>query len=799
MSDIFDAAKSPGRGQRIWNSLRDLRDNAPVSIARARLVTRAFRETEGQPLIIRRAHAFETIMREIPIFINEEQLLVGDFGARPMAPEFFPDLAASWVVDTAENARKLWNFDDDTIEEIKDICAYWDDKSNQNLYTRFTGPEEEAQMDEYGEKGSWIFATITENQTGKGWNVPDFERVIKRGFTGLIADIDEQLEKLEIRDYDLLRKRNFLIALKTMLRSGTVLANRYADLAEEMAAAAAPERRRELLTIAETCRTVPERPAQTFQQALQCVHLCHIMVYWDTFFTGVSFGRVDQYLYPYYRRDIDSGLIDRNYATELIECFRVKQSGKRNFFNGTIKKALSGETHMHNATLGGITVDGRDAVNELSFVWLDAAERAMVAHPTLSIRWHEKIDFDFVMRGIEVCKLGLGFPAWFSDTAAIEYLLDQGASLEEARNWAVGGCVLHTLVGKTPSTIPCVMNLGKIFEVTMNNGRDPLRGDVQIGLETGEVTQFESYEQLLDAYTRQLDHFIELGTRHNNQVRVMRAQNFPETFISCMFDDCIEKGDTIMGTGGRYQINCQYLLTGGCVDVGNSLAAIKKCVFDDRSLTMEQVLKATAANFEGCEDVHRKLLAAPKFGNDDDYADYIVAGLYDHLVKKLRDIQGAFGTHFVESPHSLSWHGSMGNSVGALPSGRKAHVALADGAVSPCQGTDVSGPSASINSAGKVNQTPIFGTLFNMKILPSSLKTPEDSMKLAALIRTYLGDYKGKHIQFNIVDREVLLDAQKHPERHRNLIVRVAGYSALFVELNETIQQEVIDRTAHTL
>lgn len=791
--------ENESRGKRIWNSLRDLRDNAPVSIDRARLFTRAFRETEGQPLIIRRAHAFETVMREIPIFINDEQLIVGDFGSKPMAPEFFPDLAASWVVDTAENARNLWNFDDETIDEIKDICEYWDDKSNQNLYSRSVGPEEESLMNEYGEKGSWIFATITENQTGKGWNVPDFKRIIEKGFEGIISDIDRELSSLEITDYEAHRKRNFLHALRIMLVSGIDYAHRYAELAEEQAKTSSPERAKELLTIAKTCRTIPEHPASTFQEALQCVHLCHIMTYWDTFFTGVSFGRVDQYLYPYYRNDIDSGLIDRKYATELIECFRVKQSGKRNFFNGTIKKALSGETHMHNATLGGITADGRDAVNELSYVWLDAAENAMVAHPTLSIRWHEKIDFDFVMRGIEVCKLGLGFPAWFSDTAAIEYLMSQGVTLQEAREWAVGGCVLHTVVGKTPSTIPCVMNLGKVFELTMNNGRDPLRDNILIGPETGDTTGFASYDELYTAYISQLEHFIEIGTRHNNQVRVLRAQNFPETFVSCMFDDCIAKGDTIMGAGGRYQINCQYLLTGGCVDVGNSLAAIKKCVFEDGSLTMKQVVEATAANFVGYEDVHALLCAAPKFGNDDDYVDSIVSGLYAHLVKKLATVKGAFGAHFVASPHSLSWHGSMGNSVGALPSGRKAHVALADGAVSPCQGTDICGPSASINSAGKIDQIPIFGTLFNMKILPSSLKTAEDSIKLSALIKTYLGDYKGKHIQFNVVDREILLDAQKHPENHRNLIVRVAGYSALFVELNETIQQEVIDRTAHVL
>lgn len=787
------------RGQRIWNSLRELRDTASVSIERARLVTRAFLETEGEPLPIRRAHAFETIMREIPIFINDEQLIVGDFGARPMAPEFFPDLASSWLVDSNEDAKKLWRFDDDTLHDIESICAYWSDKSNQSLYSKFVGPDEESEMAEYGENGSWVFATVTENQTGKGWNIPDFNRVITRGFNGLIADIQTQLDGLEIHDYASLRKRNFLHALKTMLAAGIVYAHRYADLAERLAKDATPARQAELLSIADTCRRIPEFPAETFQDALQCLHLCHVMIFWDTFFTGISFGRVDQFLFSYYDKDIRTGRIDREYATELIECFRVKQSSKRNFFNGTIKKALSGETHMHNATLGGITPDGKDAVNELSYVWLDAAERAMVAHPTLSIRWHEQIDFDFVMRAIDVCKLGLGFPAWFGDTAAIEYLLQQGATLQEARDWAVGGCVLHTIVGKTPSTIPCVINLGKIFELTLNNGRDPLRQNCQIGLVTGEVADFENYEQLELAYIKQLEHFVHIACRHNNQVRVLRAENFPEIFASCMFDDCIEKGDSIMGTGARYQINCQYLLTGGCVDVGNSLAAIKKCVYEEKTLSMQTVMSALSANFEGFEDTRSKLCAAPKFGNDNDYVDSIVARLYAHLVECANKTTGAFGTRFIESPHSLSWHGSMGNSVGALPSGRKAHTALADGAVSPCQGTDISGPSATINSAGKVDQTPIFGALFNMKLLPASLKNIEDTQKLAMLIRTYLGDYHGKHIQFNVVDREVLLDAQIHPENHRNLIVRVAGYSALFVELNPTIQQEVIDRTAHTL
>jgi len=798
MSDYSNNDQS--RGRRIWNALRDRRDTEPVSFARARIITASYRETEGLPTVIRRAKAFSKIMQEIPIYIDDEQLLVGDFASRPMAAEFFPDLAASWILENFEEATTMWNFGKDiTADEIRDICEYWKNKSNKDLYDLHVGEKETAEANEYGEKGSWIFATVTENQTGKGWNIPDFNRAITLGFKGLIAQIDNELEQVRILDTQSLKKHDFLIALKTTLEAGIVFAHRYAKLALELAETAHEKRKEELLQIAEICNHIPENPARTFHEAVQCMHLCHIMAFWDTLFTGLSFGRVDQFLYPYYKRDIETGLIDRNFATEIIECFRVKQSSKRNFFNAVIRKALTGETHMHNCTLGGITTDGKDAVNELSFVWLDAAERTMVPHPTLSIRWHEKLNFDFAMRAIEVCKKGLGFPAWFADTPAIEYLLSQGATLEEARNWAVGGCVLHTIVGKTPSTIPTVINIGKIFEITLNNGRDPLRQGKLIGLQTGELSDFKCYEDFMDAFKKQLKYFINIATNHSNKVRVIRSINYPELFISALFDDCIKKGDSIIGSGGRYQFNAQYALTGGVVDAANSLAALKKCVFEDKTISPDLLMKALSANFEGYEDVHKILLAAPKYGNDDDYVDEIVAEIYNFLCNTLKDIDGAFGSKYVESPHSLSWHGSMGNSVGALPSGRKAHTALADGALSPCQGTDKSGPSAVINSAGKVDQVPIFGTLLNMKILPSSLKTPEDSMKLLSLIRTYFSTHKGKHIQFNIVDRETLLDAQKNPQKHRNLVVRVAGYSALFVELNKTIQQEIIDRTEHTL
>lgn len=796
--DTIQQVQEPTRGKRIWDALRDRRDTEPVSFERAYLVTESYKETEGLPTFLRRAYALENVLRKISIQIDDEQLIVADFGSRPMAGECFPDLSAGWILENLDESTSLYNFGDQINDDLIAMSKYWENKSTKDVFYRYIGKEEEARLLEYSELGSWVFAASTEVQTGKGWNVADFERGIKFGYRGLISRIEDELSNLRILYPADMRKEVFLRGLKIMLQAGISYSHRYAGLALEKAENAAPDRKAELLKIAEVCRHIPEFPARTFYEAVQCMHMTHVIAFWDTMFSGLSFGRVDQFLYPYYKKDVESGVMSRGEAVEILECFRVKQSSKRNFFNAAAKKALSGEVHLHNCTLGGITEDGRDAVNELSYVWLDAAENAQVAHPTLSIRWHHRIDPDFVKRGMQVCQLGFGFPAWFGDPASIEYLLSRGVPLGEARNYAMGGCVLHTVVGKTASTFPSVMNIAKVFELTVFNGRDPLRDDKQIGPETGELKSFSDYEQLYEAFVAQLRHFIGISTTHLNRVRICRAETFPDMFISAFFDECIQKGDSITGGGAAYPINAQYLLSVGVIDAANSLAAIKKRVFEDKLVDPEELLAALRADFSGYEKLLKQMTSAPKFGNDDDYVDLIAADIYALLCDIMTSIKSSYGGTYEESPHSLSWHGSTGMKVGALPSGRRARVALADGAVSPCQGTDTLGPTAIISSAGKIDQANIYGTLFNMKFLPSALKTDEDLMNLSSLIRTYFSDYGGKHIQFNIVDRDTLIDAQKNPKDHRNLIVRVSGYSALFVELNRTIQDEVIMRTENT-
>ena len=420
--------------------------------------------------------------------------------------------------------------------------------------------------------------------------------------------------------------------------------------------------------------------------------------------------------------------------------------------------------------------------------------RTRTPHPTLSVRWHERLSPDFALKAAELCRMGMGYPAWFGDKASIAYLLEKGATLKEARDYAIGGCVLHVVPHKTAATWPTVVSIAKIMELTIHNGVDPRTGK-QVGPQTGTLRAFITYELLYDAFMAQIRHFLAHSTAYLNKVRLFRATTIPDLFVSALFDDCIKRGQSIVAGGARYQQSSMYLIPVGVVDAADSLAAIKKCVFEDRSVSRKELLDALKANFEGKEATRQLLLAAPKYGNDDDYADYVVADLYSWLCATLDEIEGPYGSRYVNAPHSLSFHGAAGRKVGALPSGRPAGVSLADGAVSPSQGADRKGPTAVVNSAGKVDHVPMLGTLFNMKFHPSSLAEDEDLHKLLTLIRTYFDNYSGKHMQFNVVDRKILLEAQAHPERHRNLVVRVAGYSALWVELDRKIQDEIIART----
>ncbi len=787
------------RGQSLWNRLVRIRRTAPVSMERAKLLTASWKETEGLPAAIRRAKAFEKIVTEIPIYIDDEQLLCGDYGSWPMAPEWRPEVTVEWMVERFESEKGYLNIPAETLSVMKEIADYWKDKTSEACFFRCIGKEEEERLRELDYKGVFIRLCI-EGLWGQGWSLPDYPKAIRKGLLGILDEVKEEIKTTPLVDGISRDKIFFLEALVITIEAAIKYAKRYAALARELASAAEGKRKAELEKMAEICEWVPGNPARTFGEALQTMWFCNIFIYMECKESGVSPGRVDQYLYPYYKKDIEEGRITKEEAIQLLELLRCKYSAYRALEEATLTYRGAGEANWFNCMLGGQTPDGQDATNDMSYLWIEAAMRTRTPHPTLSVRVHEKMNDDFAMKAAELCALGLGYPAWFGDRSNIPFLVNQGVPLEDARNYAISGCTISSIPGKSASASPFFGNIPKVFELALYNGFDPYLKK-QIGPKTGNFEDFTTYDQLYEAYRKQMRYFLREAAADHKKAALFLPTVLPHLFPSLLSEGCIKRGLPNNGGGPIYQQGMYYLLPSGPIDVADSLAAVKKCVYDDKTVTRKQLINALKANFEGEEyqKVRQLLLAAPKYGNDDDYVDFIARDVYGMLDEELAMIEGPFGTHYVDAPHSVSSHGAMGRKVGALPSGRLAWISLADGNMSPSQGMDKKGPTSVILSAGKINQLPMQGSLLNQKIHPSCLKTKDDLKKFLALIKTYLISLGGKHIQFNVIDKKILLDAQTSPERYLDLVVRVAGYSALWVELDRVVQDEIIARTEQPL
>jgi formate C-acetyltransferase len=778
------------RGQRLWERMLEYRQTAKPSLSRAKLLTASYRETEGYPSPIRRAKAFEKIVTEIPIHIEEDDLLLGAFAARPMDFEWYPEYAVDQEMASSQLDGLLAG--GDTEQEVREIIDYFKDRCLQGSFLSRIEEEKRRTIAETCEDGAWVYRAKTTLNIDRGYHAIDYKKAIGKGFLGVLAEIEQELWATQIKDEESYQKANFLKGLVIVLKAGIQYANRHALHARELSKRAEGNRKAELERIADICEWIPANPARGFYEAVQTSWFLHVLMHLESR-AQESPGRMDQYLYPYYKRDIANGRLTEKEALEIVECLRVKMSTLR-LFNGILyNEIISGEAQYHNVTLGGQTPDGKDATNELSYLFLEAALRARTPHPTLSIRYHDSISEDFVLRGLELVKVGLGFPAFFNDNSAIPWLLALGAPLDEARDYCLGGCVNHIIPGKSSPIEALFINMPKCLELALHDGVDP-RTEKQLGPKTGEFDDFETIGELGDSFKKQVTYFSEQGGTIINEQRIARADIVPTMLSSAFVDDCIKLGKSCTGNGARYVMFMQVSV--GMIDVADSLGAIKKCVFEEGSISKQELLEALAANFQGKEDLLKLLMNAPKYGNDDDYIDTIAAELYGWWRRMVTERDAPYGLKYLPSPYSISAHGPAGKRVGALPSGRLSGMALADGSVSPCPGMDTCGPTAVMNSAGKIDQIPLFGTLFNMKFHPLALKTKDDMKKLHALIKTYF-DYGGKHVQFNVIESKTLREAQEQPELYRNLIVRVAGYSALFTELDRSIQDEIIGRTEH--
>jgi pyruvate formate-lyase/glycerol dehydratase family glycyl radical enzyme len=770
---------------------------------RSRLVTESWKETEGEPLHIRRAKLFKKMLEGISVVIHEGELIVGSEtkyvkGASP--PVDF-NCHLTFEVFESEHVRlsglvKVADVTEDEKESLLEDARYWKGKSTVDATRK-------ARHEVFGDKVDPLHHTkvrlaVAPDVRPVSSRVPDYEKALGIGLNGIIAEAQEQIKKASFLEKDTIKKYYFWQSVIIACEGVIHFAHRYADLARNLAKSETDAARKaELEKIADACEWVPAHPPRTFYEALQGFWFIHLGIHLEASQSNDIPGRMDQYLYPFYKKDIDEGRLTRQEAAELIACLRVKFSQLDNV-RGKIFGQTSQTNLSQNVVIGGVRRDGTDASNELTYLFLEVARQVRTPQPPLNLRIHPGTPMELWMKAVEVnVDRGDGVPVFLNDGPLILNFVGRGMPLQEARDWASAGCV-HPVHYAFYCDKQIYISIAKIFEVTLYNGFDP-GIQKQIGPKTGDPREFSSYEELYDAFKKQVDYFATLLAEDYRLFWQVRNEHYSLPFVSSLTLDCIEKGKGITEGGVRYPQFYAGFRDRGHQDVADSLASIKKLVFEERKITMAELLEALAANFEKKEELRLMLRAAPKYGNDDDYVDDIHNDLSLWTQYRLSREKHPMGTDMQLGRGGASWHVFFGKGVGALPNGRKAGTPLADGSLSPAQGVDVKGPTAVINSATKVNHTELsYYSLFNLKFSKAAVQTQKGMRTLISLIKTYF-ERGGYMIQFNLMGQETLIAARNNPEKYRDLLVRVAGYSAYFVDLSPDLQDEIISRTEHAL
>ena len=777
---------------------------ATLTIERALIETAFYKENYGKmPNCILRARNFYEICKKKTIYIGEDELIVGERGPMPKAVPTFPELTCHTVEDLHTlNDRELQPYlisqeDIDTYE--REVIPYWQGRTQrERIFSHVSKEWEEAYH-------AGVFTEFMEQRAG-GHTAMD-GKMYQRGLLDCKALIAKTLSELDfINDPEATDKQQELQAMDISCDAAILFAERHAELAEKMADEESdPQRKEELLKIAEVCRWVPAHAPRDMQEAIQMYWFVHLGTVtelngWDC----MNPGHIDQHLYPFYQKGLADGTMTREKAKELLSCFWIK-------FNNQPAPPKVGITALESGTyndftninIGGIDKYGNNAVNELSYIILEIQEELHELQPGLSIHVSEVTPDEFVMAGAKVIRQGHGYPSVFNPDTYTKELVRQGKTQEDANEGGCSGCIEVGAFGKEAYILTGYLNTPKILEITLNNGVDPMTGK-KLGLETGDPRTFTSYEELYDAYHKQMIYFVNLKLAVNNYIERMFSLYAPATFLSLFIDDCITRGRDYYSGGARY--NTTYIQCTGLGTITDCLATLKKHVFEDKKFTMDELLEAVASNWgrgDNCQlstvncqfEKMRQFIMnrTPFFGNDDDYADDIAVKVYNDLVKAIEGHPNTRGGKTQLNMLSTTCHNYFGSVCGASVNGRLAHFAISDG-TSPAHGADTNGPTAVIKSLGKLDQTQSGGTLLNVRFVPSLLKREEDLMKLVSLIRTYFR-MGGHHIQFNIVDTQTLLDAQQQPDDYKDLLVRVAGYSDYFNDMTEQLQNEIIART----
>ena len=764
-----------------------------ISTERAELMTEFYEHSSESSAPIRRALAFKHLMENKTIYIGDEELIVGERGPAPKATPTYPELCCHSLKDLQIlNDRKKISFavNDQTrkIYEEK-IIPFWRGRTIRDIIFSEMSEQWKAAYD------AGIYTEFME-QRAPGHTVLD-DKIYRRGFLEFKEDTESAKQKLDYHnDPDAYKKQKQLEAMSICCDAIIRFAERHAEKAREMLQHETnPQRREELERIAEVCSYVPAHAPRDFWEALHAYWFVHLGVItelntWDSFCPG----HLDQHLFPFYKRGLEDGTLTRDKAKELLECFWVK-------FNnqpappkvGVTAEESATYTDFANINIGGLRADGSDGVNELSYLILDVIDEMRLVQPSSNIQLSKKSPDRLLKRGCEIIRKGWGQPSIFNADLIVEEQVRQGKAVEDARTGGISGCVETGCFGKEAYILTGYLNLPKILEIALHNGVDPRTGK-KIGSTTGEPAEFNSFDEVFDAFTRQLKHFVDTKVKGSNIIERLFATQMPAPFLSTLIDDCIRKGRDYNDGGPRY--NTTYIMPVGIGTLTDSLTAIKHHVFDEKHLSMGQMLKTLKDNFEAHELIRQMLWnKTPKYGNDDDYADALLRATFDSLYCVISGRKNTKGGFYAVNYLSTTCHIYFGSVVGATPDGRRAHEPLSEG-VSPVQGADTHGPTAVIKSVAKMDQVLAGGTLLNQKFSPSLLEGELGIDNLAHLVRSYF-KLDGHHVQMNVVTAETLHAAQANPEKYRDLIVRVAGYSDYFCDLGKTLQDEIIARTEH--
>ena len=835
---MFNTTDIP-KSSRITRLVDHLYEKMPViESARAKLITESYQATEGKPMITRRAEAFAHILRHIPIIIRDEELIVGSSTIAPRGCQTYPEFSYQWLedeLDTVETrSADPFYIAEETKQELREVHKYWKGKTTSELATSYMAPEAIKAIEHN------IFTPGNYFYNGVGHVTVKYEEVLAIGYEGIMAKAQAELDRCQVGDHDFARRSHFLSAVILSCQAVMEYAQRYAALAEKMAAECSdPVRRNELEVIALNCSHVPARGAGSFYEACQSFWFVQQLLQLESSGHSISPGRFDQYMYPYYKRDLDNGNITREFAQELMDCIWVKLNDLNKCRDAASAEGFAGYSLFQNLIAGGQNKDGEDVTNDLSIMCIQASMHVQLPQPSLSVRIWNGTPHEFLIKAAELTRTGIGLPAYYNDEVIIPALQNRGLSLEDAREYNIIGCVEPQKAGKTDGWHDAAFfNMCRPLELVFSNGMD--KGEL-VGIPTGDVTEMTTFEEFYDAYKKQMDYFISLLVNADNAIDVAHAERCPLPFLSCMVDDCIKRGISVQEGGAVYNFTGPQGF--GIANMADSLYAVRQLVYRDKKVSMEEYKEAllwnygkgidseTAADMTASilkemerqgraidesavksvletvmtmkpsedqkarfEEIHHMIDEVPKFGNDIPEVDYFARDVAYTYTRPLQNYKNPRGGQFQAGLYPVSANVPLGGQTGATPDGRYAHTPVADG-VSPSAGKDVNGPTAAANSVARLDHFIVSnGTLFNQKFHPSALAGREGLEKFTALIHSYF-DQKGMHMQFNVVDRDTLLDAQKNPEKYKHLVVRVAGYSALFTTLSRSLQDDIIRRT----